>query len=208
MGTNEFDQKALLSRINILLELIESKTSQLNLATENFKRIDGYALGCKESNEKIKNHISSKNQELRMLLNQGKLSKEIFSFLENVLNGVALFAKSIESEAERLFYSKQGEMVFLKEDIDKLIKLKNTHEQSLKNQELEKQQKELEKQQKEPAEQQKEESTKRIRPDKNPNTRIGRAALDLAKRRKSAKENLKNESTSKRGRKSKKVEVK
>jgi len=189
-----FDLKTLTSRIQILSEIVDTKTSQLNTLIENLKRLDGYVLGSKESIEKIEKHIKQQKNELKELTAQGKISKEISSFLESVFNSISTFSKSIPLDAERLFFSKQGEISFLKQDVEKLISLKNNHESAAKNVETKKEETKEEHQ--------------RVRPDKNPHTKIGQAAIDIAERKRKAKESLetaKENSSKKRGRKPKSI---
>lgn len=193
-----FDPKTLATRIEILSEIVETKTSQLNNLIEGLKRLDGYVLGSKESVEKIEKHIKQQKNELKELASQGKVSKEIFSFLDSVFNSMISFVKSVSLDAERLFFSKQGETVFLKQDIEKMVVLKKNHEVALKATEKNELKKEVEVK----------EEIQKIRPDKNPNTKIGRAAIDIAERKKKAKESSilnKENSLKKRGRKPKEV---
>jgi hypothetical protein len=193
-----FDPKTLTTRIEILSEIVETKTSQLNNLIEGLKRLDGYVLGSKESVEKIEKHIKQQKNELKELASQGKVSKEIFSFLDSVFNSMISFVKSVSLDAERLFFSKQGETVFLKQDIEKMVVLKKNHEVALKATEKNELKKEVEVK----------EEIQKVRPDKNPNTKIGRAAIDIAERKKKAKESSilnKENSLKKRGRKPKEV---
>lgn len=193
------------ARVKLFLELINDKNNQLNLMIENLKRLDGYVLGSKESVDKIEKHIKQQKNEVKDLTKQNKIPHEVATLLDAALNGVLIFAKNISLDAERLFFSKQGEMIFLKQDIEKLINLKNTHESSL-NKNVEEQKKiQDDASQKAPAIEEK----AKIRPDKNPNTRAGRAAMDIAERRKKSLETmkelkqLKENSGKKRGRKPK-----
>jgi len=195
-----FDLKTLASRIQVISEMVEAKTSQLSTLSENLKRVDGYVLGSKESIEKVEKYLKQQKNELKELTAQGKMSKEISSFLENVLNAILSFIKSIPLDAERLFFSKQGETAFLKQDIEKLTFLKKNHESAVKNAEKEEPKKETK--------EIKEEEPQRVRPDKNPHTKIGQAAIDIAERKRKAKQSLetaKENSSKKRGRKPKAI---
>jgi len=199
---NQSDFGSMVSaRVKLFVELINDKNSQLNTMIENLKRLDGYALGSKESIDKIEKHIKQQKSELASLVEQNKIPKEVATLIESVLNNMMLFAKNVSLDAERLFYSKQGEMVFLKSDIEKLVKLKASHESALS------------KKQEEKAQQEKtvvpetKENKQKTRPDKNPNTKIGKAAIDIAERKKKILETVKEikEGSGKRGRKPKNV---
>ncbi len=184
------DPTTLSARIQILTEIVDTKTFQLNTLIENLKRLDGYVLGSKESTEKVEKYIKQQKNELKELTSQGKLTKEVSTFLDSVLNSLLSFTKNVGMDAERLFFSKQGEITFLKQDIEKLAVLKKNHESAIEKQEKENQESSDEEQ--------------RVRPDKNPNTKIGKAAMDLIERKKKAKEGLepnKENVTKKRGRK-------
>ncbi|NBP01825.1 MAG: hypothetical protein EBU90_17150 [Proteobacteria bacterium] len=194
--------KTLASRSKLLEELIIDKKTQLNSLVESLKRLEGYTVGSKELTEKIGKHVKQKKKELAELVSQQKLSKDISDFVETVLNNVVNFSKNESLESDRLFYSKQGEIVFLRQDLEKLVASKTNHDSAIKTR--------LEEAKKEETQQQdatvtKERST-RVRPDKDPTTRAGRAALDIAERRKKALEKQKVSEESekkKRGRKPK-----
>ena len=205
------DQKdfinTLVTRARLLTELIGDKTTSLNSMIENIKRLDGYVLGSKESIAKVEEHIKKQKKELVELLTQKKIPQEVASLIDGVLRSTSAFAKNVAMDAERLFYSKQGEMIFLKQDIEKLSSIKANHESELEN---------VQKQQEEKAETKEvtpvkadepvQEKKQPVRPDKNPNTKIGRAAMDIMERKKKAagsSQTTQENSTKKRGRKPK-----
>jgi len=205
------DQKDFIStlttRARLLTELIGDKTTSLNSMIENIKRLDGYVLGSKESIAKVEEHIKKQKKELVELLTQKKIPQEVANLIDGVLRSTSAFAKNVAMDAERLFYSKQGEMIFLKQDIEKLSSVKANHESALAN---------AQKQQEEKAETKQETTAKAdepvqekkqpVRPDKNPNTKIGKAAMDIMERKKKAagsSQTTQENSTKKRGRKPK-----
>jgi hypothetical protein len=174
---------------------------------ENIKRLDGYVLGSKESIAKVEEHIKKQKKELVELLTQKKIPQEVANLIDGVLRSTSAFAKNVAMDAERLFYSKQGEMIFLKQDIEKLSSIKANHESALTN--VQKQQEEkTETKQATPvkADEPVQEKKQPVRPDKNPNTKIGRAAMDIMERKKKAAgsaQATQENSTKKRGRKPK-----
>lgn len=195
------------TRVRLLTELIGDKTTSLNSMIENIKKLDGYVLGSKESISKVEEHIKKQKKELVELLTQKKIPQEVASLIDGVLRSTSAFAKNVAMDAERLFYSKQGEMIFLKQDIEKLSSIKANHESELEN---------VQKQQEEKAETKEvtpvkadepvQEKKQPVRPDKNPNTKIGRAAMDIMERKKKtagSSQATQENSTKKRGRKPK-----
>ena len=195
------------TRVRLLTELIGDKTTSLNSMIENIKKLDGYVLGSKESISKVEEHIKKQKKELVELLTQKKIPQEVASLIDGVLRSTSAFAKNVAMDAERLFYSKQGEMIFLKQDIEKLSSIKANHESELEN---------VQKQQEEKAETKEvtpvkadepvQEKKQTVRPDKNPNTKIGRAAMDIMERKKKtagSSQATQENSTKKRGRKPK-----
>ena len=195
------------TRVRLLTELIGDKTTSLNSMIENIKKLDGYVLGSKESISKVEEHIKKQKKELVELLTQKKIPQEVASLIDGVLRSTSAFAKNVSMDAERLFYSKQGEMIFLKQDIEKLSSIKANHESELEN---------VQKQQEEKAETKEvtpvkadepvQEKKQPVRPDKNPNTKIGRAAMDIMERKKKtagSSQATQENSTKKRGRKPK-----
>ena len=188
--------KALASRSKLLEELITDKKTQLNSLVESLKRLEGYTVGSKELTEKLGKHVKQQKKELAELVAQEKISKDFSDFVETVLNNVVIFSKNESLESDRLFYSKQGEIVFLRQDLEKLIVSKTNHDSAIKTrlEEAKKEEAKKEEAKKEEAKQEVQkpkEQTTRIRPDKDPTTRAGRAALDIAERRKKALEKQK-----------------
>lgn len=190
-------------REKLIEELIEEKTSFLNASIENLKRVDGYVLGSRESINRVTDHIKKQKKELVDLIAQKNVTQEVVNLIENALQNILATAKNISADAEKLFYSKQGELVCLKQELEKLSLIKANHESAILN---------IQKQQEQNAKKaeivvtEKETKEKAIRPDKNPNTKIGRAALDIMERKKKAVSSLKTSQENvpkKRGRKSK-----
>jgi len=183
--------KALASRSKLLEELITDKKTQLNSLVESLKRLEGYTVGSKELTEKLGKHVKQQKKELAELVAQEKISKDFSDFVETVLNNVVIFSKNESLESDRLFYSKQGEIVFLRQDLEKLIVSKTNHDSAIKTRLEEAKQEEAKKEEAKQEVQKPKEQTTRIRPDKDPTTRAGRAALDIAERRKKALEKQK-----------------
>ena len=164
-------------RAKLLNEMVEDKKSQLESSIENLKRLEGYNVGSKDSATKLDAYLNQQKLELVQLVSQQKMSQEIGTFVEKLLNSVSIVSKNSSMDAERLFYTKQGEMLQLKNDLEKLLSIKNNHDSALLKASKEA----------EVAEQEKEEASKTIqktRPDLDPKTKIGKAAMDLKERKK------------------------
>lgn len=208
MNQSELIDKDLLSkRILFLQEIISEKIIQFNELVESIKRHEGHSIGSKELIEKISNQIKKQQVSLEDMTAQQKITLEISNFVSAILENVKLFVNTVCGDAERLYFFKQGELMFLKQEIEKLNKLKLEYERSIEVLEKERLSKEescvndsIAVVLKEDTEKSKKVSIegplpsvgvkklkKKIRPDQDPDTRIGRAAIDLAERRKKFK---------------------
>lgn len=198
------DKDILLKRILFLQEIISEKIIQFNELVESIKRHEGHSIGSKELIEKISNQIKKQQVSLEDMTAQQKITLEISNFVSVILENIKLFVNTVCGDAERLYFFKQGELVFLKQEIEKLNKLKFEYERSIEVLEKERLSKEescvsdsatvmLKEDIRKSIEVSIEGSPpladikklkKKMRPDQDPDTRIGRAALDLAARRK------------------------
>ena len=201
------DKDILLKRILFLQEIISEKIIQFNELVESIKRHEGHSIGSKELIEKISNHVKNQQVGLENMTAQQKITLEISNFVSVILENVKLFVNTVCGDAERLYFFKQGELMFLKQEIEKLNKLKLEYERSIEVLEKERLSKEescvsdsIAVVLKEDTKKSKKVSIegplpsvgvkklkKKIRPDQDPDTRIGRAAIDLAERRKKFK---------------------
>lgn len=189
------EKKSILEKIKFLEEMISERNSQFNQMLESIKRVEGYSNGAKELSEKIGNYIKKQQAELDNLKSQQKIAPDVSAFVGNILEGIRTFVRATCGDVERVYFSNQGELLFVKDDIEKLNKKKLNHLNEVQAIEAEEKQQEVnaEENKNVPAEevddvQQKSKKKKRVRPDKDPTTRAGRAAMDIARRRKSARE--------------------
>lgn len=178
---------ALNAKIELIDELIKSKSSQLEVMVDSLKRIEGFSMGSKETANKVEEFIKKQKRDLKDLAEQGKLSEEVRSFTDSVIHAALVNAKKTAEENEKLYFIKQGEMLCLKQEVEKLIVLKKNHEIALENAQKQAEQTaevvptaDEVKEESAP----KEQSPQKTRKDKNPNTRVGRTALRLAEARK------------------------
>lgn len=204
------DKDVLLKRILFLQEIISEKIIQFNELVESIKRHEGHSIGSKELIEKTSDHIKKQQIVIGDMVSQQKTTLEISNFINMILENVKLFVSSVCGDAEKLYFFKQGELMFLKQEIEKLNKLKLEYEQKVEVLNKECLSKDescvndltvstLKENTKKSKEASIEGSTqdvgenklkKKIRPDQDPNTRTGRAALDLAARRKKYEKKL------------------
>ncbi len=177
------DEKTIKARLNLLQELLSDKTDTFNSISETLKKLDGYAIGSKETADKIEDYIRNQKKELNKLAEQGKLQDEVAKILLSFFNNAGVVVRSISKESEKFLHLKQGETIFLKQEIEKLSVVKANHEAAL----LQKEKQKEEEQNRLDDENKQEKQQTRIRPDQDPKTRAGRAAMDLAERRKKAR---------------------
>ncbi len=211
--THLYSNDELETRIKFLDELIRAKSSQLEMMNENLKKFEGFSIGSKEVSSKVEEFIKKQKNEMKELSAQGKLSEEVRNFTDSVIHTAQVFAKSIADENEKIYFVKQGEAVFLSQEIERLNALKINHEVALektkKQEETQVNKPEILKEESIQEEKQEpivKEQKKRVRKDKNPHTKLGRTSLRLIEARKKALESSQEPSenaSKKRGRKPK-----
>ena len=187
---NDLSKETLKIRADLLHELIEEKANSLNSVSENLKKIDSYTLGSKESLEKLRTYVSFQTKEFMKLATKENFDPKVMSVVEIVLNNIQEHSRMVAKESENLYCVKQGEFLTIKQELDKIKALKKNHDSMISSQDLENAEEKLhalDEVQEEP----KKEEPKRVRPDKNPKTRIGRAAMDLAERKRKYEKNRK-----------------
>lgn len=114
----------------LLNELIAEKTLQINTNAENLKRIEDYCLGVKNVNDKIVENIKLQKKEILDLISKGRLTIELSTILHSVLNNIKTIVFNSTKDGEKLFYTKQGELISLKQELEKL---KQTYHNNLEN---------------------------------------------------------------------------
>jgi len=165
--------------------LIVEKTSQLTMMVENLKRVEAQVAGSKEISEKVGSYIKKQQLDAAKMVEKQQISPEVGKFFETAFEATRSFVRTTCSDVERLYFLRQGEMLCLKTEIDKLSELKSQHEQKVKD--LEKKVEPVAVEAKstnvEKSTKNKKEKAQRVRPDQDPSTRAGRAAMDIAERR-------------------------
>lgn len=187
----------LVAKVSFLQEMIVEKTEQFNLMFEVLKRHEGHSAGSKDIVEKFSNYVKKQQADIEDLTTQQKLVPEISKFIKAILEGTKTCVRSICGDVEKVYFSKQGELLFLQQEVEKLVQQKLALETQIE--ELEEASKASEQSVVEEITNQpgdgvveKPRKKKRIRPDQDPTTRVGRASLDLVERRKKHQKKSKN----------------
>jgi len=221
MQENKNDKGYLTAKVTILEEMIVEKTRHLNELFENIKRLEGYSSGSKEIVERVSSHIKKQQLDVANLESQKKLTSELSKFIEKVLENTRTYVRQVCGDVERVYFSKQGELLFLQQELDNLAKLKEECKTQLKVLELNEarikeeearaeEQRAIQKQEEKKAKEERAKARKektsakevkknndslnktktRIRPDKDPSTRVGQAVLDIAERKRKYREKV------------------
>ena len=197
---NDKKIEALTSHVELLVSLTNTTIDEFKKLESSLKRIEGFSFGTKETANKFEEYITKHKTEIVGLIKEGKLQQQLATVLYSAADNSLKFIKNNSQEADRLFYVRQGEILSLK---NKISQLKSLHETTIK--EIQKlQEEELEQLVLSDTESSEKSEEIKIRPDKDPHTKIGKSALDIAERRKKSTENSNiQETKSKRGRKKK-----
>lgn len=197
-----------------LLSSIENESKELE---DIVKRYEGYSYGSSELVKKFDEFKTKKNKEFSDLVQNQKMNAGVANLLAALLNDSSRFLNNEKITAEKMYCVKQGELLRANSQKSKVEVMIG----SIKG-ELEKMNSQIEQAENviNPSflEQDSilagddtariEESKNRIRPDKNPNTKIGRAAMEIERRRQlsksSAAEESQNNSEKRKPRKPKK----
>jgi len=182
------DRHAIEVKATFLQELIVEKNEQFNSKMEALKRYEGHVTGSKDLLEKISNYIKKQQSDVEDLVVQQKLTPEISNFVKAILEGTKSFVRLTCGDVEKIYFSKQGELLFIQQEAEKFA------QQGLALDARIKQLDEVVKKQEESVLAQevasavdeitdKPKKKQRIRPDQDPTTKVGRAAMDLAERR-------------------------
>ena len=187
------------TKVELLTNLLKEHLIESQNQENSLKRLDGYSFGSKEISKKFAEFIGKKKLEIATLVKEGKLPQQVGTFIQEILNGNLSFISKEQAEAEKLFFVKQGELLTVKNQAKKInstLEQTKTELQQIKNDELkEKESRQIVIESALP-------KTEKPRPDKDPTTKIGRAAMDLMERKRKTREELQ-VPEKKRGRKKK-----
>ena len=161
-------------RIKLLDELIAQKTNQLNKIRDALKTFEAYSIGVRETIEKNEPKIKHFQKETLDLFAQQKINLEVYAFIRDALDDLYNSGKNNLQEIERIFLTRQLEVAMLTQDVENITNIKSLSVN--KAQELEA-----------VVELNRKSQERNHRPDQDPNTIAGRAAMDIVSRKNRAK---------------------
>jgi hypothetical protein len=170
-------------RIKLFDELLKQKITQATSLKESLKPVDAFNAATKELCNKVDEIIKPKKLEMLDLLSSEKLSGETYRYFFNIFESILSLTRGSKLDTEKMLFSKQQELNFLANEYTKLKELQEkviaeVNKKQIDLIEIEPQNKIKDSTQAE-----------YVRPDQNPNTRIGKAAMDIQARKKSVKNN-------------------
>lgn len=179
-------------KIEMMEELLKQKINHANSIKESMRPLEAFHAATKEICKKIKDIIEPKKTESLEMLSKNKMQGEAYRYLTEILNSISSVLESSHQESEKLYFTKQQELNFVANEFTKMKEIQGKMIAEI-NKAIEETKKTESKQEEIQKEAVKESSTveeqknpEYIRPDKNPNTRMGRAAMDLQKRKEAA----------------------
>lgn len=195
------EQEALIfklkEKISFLDELIQDRQKELELLTKEVHRVDDYSQGSRDAVQKIEAHIVTQKKDILELRAKQQLNLDAFNFIDGLLNATLAMVKKLNLENEKFSLTKKVEHASKNAEIVKLNSKKVGYASKIDEiivplpipplppqayaQEISV---EIKK------------KNRKFRPDKDPNTKAGRASLDLAERRKKAKKKAQEKSGS------------
>jgi hypothetical protein len=155
------------TKIEAYSEIIKKKEGQIGTVKEQQKVTEALVFGIKSLSKKVDDVIGPKKLEAFNLLKDGRVDPEVFRIFFDTLDSLEVITRSSTQEVEMIKYTRQCEVNFLNSEISQLKS--EIEKQSTRLVEIEVAQKK--------------EEVEYIRPDKNTNTRAGRASLDLQERK-------------------------
>lgn len=161
------------TRLKFLDELLEERNRQLDLLRSSTKSVEGYVIGIKELASANDNLFLQQKRGVMDLLSQQKLPHESFQVVDSILTNFYLTNKNAAFEAEKVLLGRQCEVMLFSQEVDRLSQTKVNLTRKLEELQI-----------KATLEKRKESG---VRPDQDPNTHAGRAAIDLQIRKKRKK---------------------
>jgi prefoldin subunit 5 len=113
-------------KIEVLDQLIletEEETKSLNNVV---KRLDGFSFAHKEIVSKFEGYVKNQQDELVAMIKDGKLPQPVANLVSASLLGSKKFLETAAEEAERLFFTRQGENFGARARAGKLKKMKES----------------------------------------------------------------------------------
>ena len=112
-------------------EIAESTRKEIEELRETLKRIDGFAYGHKEIASKFKDHVKKQQDELVGLANEGKIAPAVVNFVSSYSLSSQKFINEAENDARKLLHTRQGELIALVSNEEKLRTLASKIEEEI-----------------------------------------------------------------------------
>jgi hypothetical protein len=156
-------------KLNLLQELLANKANELKELNGKASRFEDYFSGFKDALQKMETYVRANKKGLVDLRVEGKIGTDVYGFVDNIFDSFFNVIKDLQLENERLALAKKTEITFKTSEIQSLQKIvaSTTDSNFTASSDVETKKKE-----------------RKHRPDKDPTTRIGAAALDLTERKK------------------------
>jgi len=173
-------------KISLYDELIEERAKELETMARSLARVEDYCAGAKESLQKVEGYVGNQKKEVLELRMKQQLNVEAYNFIDGLFSSTAAAIKNLNLENEKLALTKRVEINSKNQEVAKLQATRQDYEKKMNDI--------LYPPPPPPQAFVKEISTeskiknRKFRPDKDPNTKAGRASLDLTARRKKAKQ--------------------
>lgn len=169
----ESNTEAQRSKIQIFEQILEKKNQQMATLKDQLKVVEALNYGVKNVSKKIEDVVSPKKSHVFQFLLEEKISPEIYKEIIDTFESIESIIRTSTTDSDKILYTRQCELNFLNQDI---TSTKTELSQNLLIlSDLEKAV--------EPKLAEEKPKSEYIRPDKNPKTKIGRAAMDLAARK-------------------------
>lgn len=169
-------QESLKEKVSLLDELLKQKISQANSLKESMKPVEAFNTATKDLCKKIEEIVKPKKMESLELISTEKISGEAYRFITEIFDSILGLTRSSKTDTEKLLLVKQQELNFLANEFTKLKEFQGKFINELNKIELDNKEEKKE-----------EQKPEYVRPDQNPNTRIGKASLDIQQRKKTTK---------------------
>jgi chromosome segregation ATPase len=107
-------------KIQVLEELAASMQQDAEDLRETLKRLDGFAYGHKELVGKYKGHVEKQQEELAGLVKSSNLAPAVANFVLTYTAKSQKFLENAQLDARKLLHTRQGELVSLVSQLEKL----------------------------------------------------------------------------------------
>ena len=96
-------------KIEMLDQLILESEEESKVLGDAVKRLDGFSFAHKDVLSKFEGYVKSQQEELVGLIKDGKLPQPVANLVSSSLLNSKKFLETTAAEAERLFFTRQGE---------------------------------------------------------------------------------------------------